>query len=232
MFDTNDLFNDAIRGASIHAQESENRRGGSLVVFKILLLLLLLSVLYIGFKIYTSMQLEEELIVKKSIITKIQQESESLIKKDLSIDKLSNSRDSDEEYLSALREIESELIEKNEKVNLDSKEQLELSMAITNIVEEVEEEVLADSSDYTRELKKEIGVEEKMEESLVDSSIAYDSSDLKKGRKIIVKKGDTLQGISNKFYGDAMNYKRIIAINDNLSANDTIYEGQTIYLPY
>ncbi len=47
-----------------------------------------------------------------------------------------------------------------------------------------------------------------------------------------MKKGDTLESISKKFYGNLMRYKEIMASNSNLlNDSSVIYEGQEITLP-
>jgi len=71
-----------------------------------------------------------------------------------------------------------------------------------------------DNSTYTAQLNKEITNEEST-------------------RVIVVKRGDTLASLSEKYYGDAMQYKKIIASNASLSSDSSIiYAGQKIKLPY
>ena len=262
MFDTNDVFNDAVRGSTIHADDSSVRSG---IGSKVVGMLLLTGITYVGFNYYSpTSNVDKTLVVKNELIAKVQVESELQV-----APKLSNS---EAEYLSALREIESELIEERVVVSLDTSGQMNLSSEMINITDD---EILVDNTKYTNALRKEIGVEvnkveksfssamsefddailtnnksdieenDKLEMSLSlamsqlmdDGETAVDMSkpvlnDAQDARVIVVKKGDTLQGISNKFYGDAMNYKRIIASNDSLISNDTIYVGQTILLPY
>jgi len=162
----------------------------------------------------------ESLVVKREVVAKIEIKPELIA----SVDVKSNS--SEDAYLNALKSIESELTEERETVNLDTKSQMSLSAAMSNLTDET---MIAENTTYTNELKKEIGSEVKK----VETPTAIAQNNVKeKARKIIVKKGDTLQGISSEFYGDPMNYKRIIASNDSLNFDDTIYEGQTILLPY
>jgi len=264
MFDTNDVFNDAVRGSTLHADDSPIESGmGS----KVVTMLLLTGITYVGFNYYASMSnVDKTLVVKNELVAEIQVESESLVQTKLeTMAQLSNS---EAYYLSALREIESELTEEREHVNLDTSEQLNLSSAMTDIMED---ELLTNTTKYTNALRQEIGVEvNKVEKSFSSVMSEFDDTmlttnlneakefnglslamselmddketdvevnsiglnDSKDTRVVVVKKGDTLQGISNKFYGDAMNYKRIIASNDSLLSNDTIYVGQTILLPY
>ncbi len=227
MFDTNDVFNDAVRGSSIHAEEESNNEN-FLLGSKLVAILLLATASYVGFSTYSSMtSTDEALVVKNELVAEIQVKSESFVtNKIINVSEVLTN--SEEEYLSALRNIESELIEERANIDLDTHEQMSLSSAMNDLMND---NVFADNSGYTSELRKEIGVE--LDEEAVDSaSFIVDNNELEKSRTVIVKKGDTLQGISDKFYGDAMNYKRIIASNDNLNSNDIIYEGQTILLPY
>jgi len=226
MFDTNDVFNEATRGASIHTEDNGDSEK-SLLGSNVVAILLLAGIAYVGLNYYgaTITTADKTLVVKNELIAEIQVESETLVESKLEVvAKVSNS---EADYLSALREIESELTEERENVNLDTTEQMSLSSAMNNLMED---KVLADNTEYTQKLQKEIGIE--LNEIADSASIIADNEMIKDSRTVVVKKGDTLQGISNKFYGDAMKYKRIIASNDSLISNDTIYVGQTILLPY
>jgi LysM repeat protein len=229
MFDTNDVFNDAVRGSTLHTDASSVK---SLIGSKVVAMLLLTSIAVVGFKFYSPInsvdndlvvknQLlsKNEVVVKNELVAKIQTKAELLV-----VEKFS---DSEKSYLSALRGIETELTEEKETVNLNTQVQLDLSSAMSNLVDD---SLLADTSNYTNELKKEIGVE--LDNTVENSSVIVDNSKQEESRTVVVKKGDTLRGLSNKFYGDELNYKRIIASNASLNSNDIIYEGQTIILPY
>jgi hypothetical protein len=271
MFNTNDVFNDARRDSVLQREENDNSVK-SLVGSKVLGMLLLVGATYIGVNYYNSITiLGKSLVVKNELVAAIQVQSElEVVERSSSLEL----RNSELDYLIALKEIESELIEEVEVVNLDTREQMHLSSSMTDIMDD---ELLVDNTKYTKALRKEIGVEvNKVEKSFstvmsdfddviprtnlnytedfnreinadvnnkVEVSLSLAMSELmddteiteevsKDARVVIVKKGDTLRGISDKFYGDALNYKRIIASNDSLNANDTIYVGQTILLPY
>ena len=219
MIDTNDVFENAVRGSTLHSGENGEFEK-SLMGSKIVSVLLLASIAYIGFNYYSKTVHNEPLVVKKEVVAKIEIKPELIASVDV------KSNNSEEAYLNALKSIESELTQERETVNLDTKNQMSLSAAMSNLTDET---MIAENTTYTKELKKEIGSELKKVET--PTAIAQNSVK-EKARKIIVKKGDTLQGISNEFYGDPMNYKRIIASNDSLNYDDTIYEGQTILLPY
>ena len=217
MFDTNDVFNDAVRGSTLYADDKNSVESG--IGSKVVAMLLLTSVAVVGLNFYSPISpVDNTLVVKNELVAEIQSKSELLV-----VAKVS---DSEEAYLSALKEIETELTEERESINLETKEQSDLSSAMSNLMDDT---LLADTSNYTNELRKEIGIE--LSES-VDNSIVVDISTKEESRTVIVKKGDTLRGLSNKFYGDELNYKRIIASNTSLNSNDIIYEGQTIILPY
>jgi len=218
MLDTNEVFENAVRGSTLHS-EDDGEFEKSLMDSKILWLFLVTGIAYIGFTYYSKTIDSEDLVVKKEVVAKIKIKPELIATVDV---KKQNS--SEEAYLNALKSIESELTEEDETVNLDTKEQMSLSAAMNDLVEET---ISTDKTTYAKELKKEIEIEKEN----FSTAIAKNGVN-EKPRKIIVKKGDTLQGISSKFYGDPMNYKRIIASNDSLNIDETIYEGQTILLPY
>ena len=218
MIDTNDVFENAVRGSTLHSEDNGEFEK-SLMDSKILWLFLVTGIAYIGFTYYSKTIDSEDLVVKKEVVAKIKIKPELIATVDV---KKQNS--SEEAYLNALKSIESELTEEDETVNLDTKEQMSLSAAMNDLVEET---ISTDKTTYAKELKKEIEIEKEN----FSTAIAKNGVN-EKPRKIIVKKGDTLQGISSKFYGDPMNYKRIIASNDSLNIDETIYEGQTILLPY
>ncbi|CAA6814391.1 MAG: Unknown protein [uncultured Sulfurovum sp.] len=53
------------------------------------------------------------------------------------------------------------------------------------------------------------------------------------GRVIIVKQGDTLSSLSEKFYGNSMDYSKIIESNEVLSPGSHLLSvGQTLKIPY
>jgi len=51
-------------------------------------------------------------------------------------------------------------------------------------------------------------------------------------RYTIVKQGDTLAKISQKFYGNALKYQKIINANERLKKNSTLHIGEKIRIPY
>lgn len=223
MFDTNDVYNDAVRGSTMYEDQNNNSEK-SLLGSTIVATLVLVGIAYVGFNYYNvTNTFDKALVAKNEFVAEIQSKSEILVEPKLELS--SEISNSEAEYLSALREIESELTEEREDVNLDTTTQMDLSLAMNDLMNDT-----GFASNYTKELQKEIGVE--LDKPIESVSVVVEKKTTRDSRTVIVKKGDTLQGISNKFYGDAMNYKRIIASNDSLHSSDTIYEGQTIILPY
>ena len=218
MIDTNDVFENAVRGSTLHSDDN-NESNNSAMGSKLVSMVLLAGIAYVGFNYYTKTSNSEALVVEKKVVAKIESKS------DLVVSVNTKTNHSEEEYLNALKSIESELKEEREPLNLDPAKQMNLSIAMNDLVEETSS---TDNTTYAKELTKEIGVEK------VNSSTKIAKNSIKeKARKIVVKKGDTLEGLSNKYYGDSTNYKRIIASNENLhTTDDTIYAGQTILLPY
>jgi len=119
---------------------------------------------------------------------------------------------SDDEYLNALNSMEVDILTNkavDKKVDTNVRENLIDEMSLI-----VNDTILADNSKYTKQLTKEITGKE---------------SD----RVIVVKKGDTLASLSVKYYGNAMQYNKIIANNAGLTSDSSIiYAGQKIKLPY
>ncbi|SFV62709.1 hypothetical protein MNB_SV-14-897 [hydrothermal vent metagenome] len=74
-----------------------------------------------------------------------------------------------------------------------------------------------DDSLYTQAISKEI-----------DSNVYHKNS-----RVILVEKGDTLGSISEKFYGNPMEFDKIIKANKELNSNSqVIHVGQRLNIPY
>ncbi len=116
---------------------------------------------------------------------------------------------SDSEYLDMLNSIEVEM-----NVNDVSKKELSLSSAMDDVINT---STTKDDSLYTQAISKEI-----------DSNIYHKNS-----RVILVEKGDTLGSISEKFYGNSMEFDKIIKANEKLNKNSqVIHVGQKLNVPY
>lgn len=60
-----------------------------------------------------------------------------------------------------------------------------------------------------------------------------DDKDSRDYRVVLVKKGDTLSTLSQKYYGDSTVFEKIIKANNNLTEQShTVYVGQTLNIPY
>lgn len=191
MFNTNDIYNEAVKDAIINEEE---KRTKSLSFYKLFFLLIISFGLIGGAAYYFKI-----LSVDKSLII---QNQDIVGQKAVATDK---------DYIHALSSIENELMQSESTLLASTKTQKDLSEAINDLVMDNTKE----KSSYIKELENEVAGEAEVRE-----------------RTIIVKKGDTLRSISNKFYGNSMDYKRIIASNDVLKNDTTIYEGQMIILPY
>ena len=73
-------------------------------------------------------------------------------------------------------------------------------------------------------------------ESSYESAIAQElNGKIKgvKGRVVLVKQGDTLSSLAEKYYGDSMAFQEIIAHNKNITEeSQKLYVGQKITIPY
>ncbi|HHD81646.1 MAG TPA: LysM peptidoglycan-binding domain-containing protein [Campylobacterales bacterium] len=191
MFNTNDIYNEAVKDAIIN---EEDKVANSTSFYKLLFLVIILfGLLYGGVYYYNN-----TLSVDKSLVIENQ---EALVE---------GSVNSDEEYMDALSLIDNELSKDESTAPTLSTTQKELTLAMNDLIMDETKK----SSSYVKELENEI------------------NGEASKQRTIVIKKGDTLRSISNKFYGNSMAYKRIVASNDALKNDTTIYEGQTIILPY
>jgi len=112
---------------------------------------------------------------------------------------------SDSEYLDMLNSMDMDIVNKKE---------LSLSVAMDNVVNT---STIKDDSLYTQAISKEI------------KSNTYH----KNSRVILVEQGDTLGSISEKFYGNSMEFDKIIEANEKLNNNSqVIHVGQKLNIPY
>ena len=246
MATTNDIYDEAIKGSTLHSDEyaQEGHSNG----VKVFTLLLTGCVAYMGFHFYQArtastnvldktLVIQKEVVKERKIEPKIVREIKKVSPLEVTSAKVASIEiNSDEnEYLMALQSIENEISKEREVESLNPKVQMDLSLAMSSLTEDTK---VANSTTYTEELKKEIGALPKKvvaKNSTMDEVRALEEAiqkDTIKAHKVIVKKGDTLEGLSDEFYGDAMNYKRIIASNENIDSSGLIYEGETIILPY
>lgn len=243
MFATNNDYEEAVKGARIHAYEyRENKKR---ILGKVLSFSTVTVVLMFGFHAYQKHTTEElklkvenfmpnsELIANKVVDNSLLTQevlkigsNESKSDEDEYLNSLKSKADESvkevvqkDDYLIALESMEVDVLDNSqqESVALSSMtetpdlNQMNLSEAMNNLVDET----IADNSNYTKDLQKEVISENKSKSKLV-----------------VVKKGDTLKRISNKSYGNSMKYKAIMASNSNLLDNaNVIYDGEELILP-
>ena len=69
-------------------------------------------------------------------------------------------------------------------------------------------------------------------ESAISEELDDHSKDVK-GRVVVVKKGDTLSSLAEKYYGNSMAFRPIIESNKEITEQShTLYIGQKINIPY
>jgi len=113
---------------------------------------------------------------------------------------------SDSEYLEMLNSMEDDIV--NEK---------DLSVLSAEMDSIINTSTVKDDSLYTQAISREI-----------DSNTYHQNS-----RVILVEKGDTLGSISEKFYGNPMEFDKIIEANKELNKNSqVIHIGQELKIPY
>jgi len=90
-------------------------------------------------------------------------------------------------------------------------------------------EMINELEDEVTTLKQEVGMKKVMD-NLMISSKEKNNQPL---REIFIQHGDTLESLSEEFYGNPMEFNKIIHANSSLSGESpTIYVGQKIYIPY
>ena len=90
-------------------------------------------------------------------------------------------------------------------------------------------EMINELEDEVTTLKQEVGMKKVMD-NLITSSKEKSNQPL---REIFIQHGDTLESLSEEFYGNPMEFNKIIHANSSLSGESpTIYVGQKIYIPY
>ncbi|CAA6805457.1 MAG: Unknown protein [uncultured Sulfurovum sp.] len=115
---------------------------------------------------------------------------------------------SDEEFMKILRVTD---IESETKIDNDSALELRNSMKVL-----MNESSIKSQSSYTKAISRELD----------------DKSEFK-GKIVVVKHGDTLSSLSEAFYGNSMNYSKIVESNPELANGSYMLRvGQTIKIPY
>ncbi len=181
MFATNNDYEEAIRGSSIHSYE-HSRESKKKFFTKLLSLATTVGLLYIGFDYYQKLSLQKsQNLLDNTLLTKkvleisseesIQEESlQNKLDEDEYLSALKHSSDitvqdvdNRDEYLVALESMEVDVLDDFQPKNLTTSpiskaiettnlNQMDLGEAISNLVDES----VVNNSNYTNELKKEI----------------------------------------------------------------------------
>jgi len=201
MFNTDEIYKDAIKNSRIHYENTTQKQSSGLVWKSTVLVVLLLPIGYLAFSYYDTLSVDDSLVV--------QQEPNVEVTNSAAI-----------QYRQDVKSSDNRLGQQEVSNNAAANEQNELSLAISDIVEEGD---ALNTEVYISKLQEELAIVTKLDQK----------EKTKAPRSVVVKKGDTLQSIAHKYYGNTQEYKRIIASNHALTKNkNTIYEGQTIILPY
>lgn len=116
---------------------------------------------------------------------------------------------SDEELMKILKVTSDELEPKSSST--DSQYELSNSMKLLT-----REPMIKAPSSYTKAISREVGDKHRSN-----------------GRIVVVKKGDTLSSLSEKYYGNSMAFSKIIEHNPSLKNQGSLLKvGQVIKLPY
>ncbi len=112
----------------------------------------------------------------------------------------------------------------------------ELMVILDNAeVDKVAESSNSEIENLSNEISKIIDGSSMKESSSYSESISKELDDKKgvRGRVVLVKKGDTLSTLAEKYYGDSKAFQKIIDANKNLSKQSrTLYVGDEITIPY
>ena len=113
---------------------------------------------------------------------------------------------SDEELMVLLNNPDTETVPANQQAELID----EMNQVIKDIT-------MKSKSNYVSAISKELD----------------DKSKDVKGRVVVVKKGDTLSSLAEKYYGNSMAFHKIITHNKDITEQShTLYVGQKINIPY
>lgn len=231
MFANEDDYTKAIKGSRIHAYEKENQSRS--MMKGLFSLTALVSIAYGGFFYYENNMINVDTLDKTLANTSVMSATHTVTNTTTTMKHIV-----EDDYLVALENMEVDVLEDNSYVekpqktsseNLNASNQLSLSDAMSSIVDNA----MADNSTYTKAISKEIKKENTLDS--FSSEVLKEINTLKSldNRVVVVKKGDTLAGLSEKFYGNSMKYNKIIASNRTLqNSSSKIYIGQEITLPY
>jgi len=129
-----------------------------------------------------------------------------------------------------------------DEINQDEKEKKNINKEITNIVDDfVASETptsYTSKKDISNKLNGMVDMFYNQEaipaklDNMVDDFYSEKPSSNENNRFVIIREGDTLAKISKKFYGNSMQYQKIIDANYRLKKSAKLYIGQKISVPY
>ena len=100
----------------------------------------------------------------------------------------------------------------------------------------IDSSIVNQQAELTNEMNQVINNITINSKSTYESAISQELDDKNKGvkgRVVVVKKGDTLSSLAEKYYGNSMAFHKIIESNKEISEKSPIvYVGQKINIPY
>lgn len=231
MFNREDDYLDAIRGAQVYSTDETKSNNIKLTIFNILLLSILayLTLIYLknNTNIYSSL-VESSLPISKQAVLGV---SETVDESEFSNDRL----------MEILKTTEVDSLEQSEKSY--SQNELQNSMKVL-----MSEPVIQSKSSYTEGLARElddksgfrgkISVAKKEEVSSLTNTTYIDALTREldnksgfKGKIAVVKQGDTLSSLAQQYYGNSQMFSKIINANKNIINGDKLIIGQSINIP-
>jgi len=132
--------------------------------------------------------------------------------------------------------VSTDLIKELENINISEDKEIDNNKKQVDVYNKVTVQDLS-GADMLSQLSDQIN--SVMQEGISNDKVANYTESLKSEvdvrtnemRIIVVRKGDTLGKISNRAYGNAMDYKRIYRANPELTRPDRIYIGQKLRIP-
>ena len=105
----------------------------------------------------------------------------------------------------------------------------ELSETVSGLIETSKPKIIEKIEEKVPEKEPEV---EKVKIVKVEETVKKEQPKRVKTRVITVRKGDTLASIANKFYGNPMEFKRIIRANRSIRSSSTmLHLGQKVVVP-
>jgi len=210
----------AINGYDRGGEEIKPKSSLNKSLFSFIIVGTISTISYFG---YNYLQEENHISPKKAVmgVSITNTSKDSLNREDIEkgLDSIYQEEQKDIEVKKAIEEVKSDFIEAKKASSSPSYNSKDISDELNGMVDMF----------YTQEaIPVKIG-------NMVDDFYTEKRSSKEStpnGRYVTVKEGDTLAKISRKFYGNAMQYQKIIDANDRLKKTTTLYIGEQISIPY